>query len=114
MSQNRMRTVPLAEPVGRGADNPVEATPRPNHSGLDLLFTALAAALAVWIVATTVAIARTGWSAVPLIDDWDRWVTYVYDHRSWYWFFRQHADHRLVGPKVLFEIDRVFFQGRGW
>ena len=51
---------------------------------------------------------------MPILDDWYRWSTYSVDHMSLYWLFRQHADHRLALPKVLFEIDRLFFLGRGW
>lgn len=83
-------------------------------SELENLLVLLALALALWILGTTINIARSGWVTIPTADDWDRWLTYVTDHYSAYWFFRQHVDHRLVAPKILFAIDHLVFHARGW
>src|SRR5580700_6139408 len=77
------------------------------------LLTALAVLSALWILLTTINMARLSWAPVPLIDDWDRWITYLTDSRL-DWFWRVHVDHRLVLPKVFFELDHFLFQGRGW
>ena len=77
------------------------------------LLTALAILCAAWILLTTANMARLAWVPVPLIDDWDRWITYLTDSRL-EWFWHEHVDHRLVLPKVLFEVDHFLFAGRGW
>jgi hypothetical protein len=81
---------------------------------LEWLFTALAIGLSLWTLATTVNFTRSAWTPIPTLDDWDRWLTYAADHLSWHWLFVQHADHRLILPKVLFETDHVLFHGRSW
>ena len=78
------------------------------------LLTVLAVALALWILLSTINIVRFGWVAIPVGDDWDRWITYVTDHYSPSWFFREHVDHRLVVAKVLFAVDHLVFHARGW
>ena len=78
------------------------------------LVTFLAVALAVWILLGTIKITLAGWVPAPMADDWDRWDTYVTDHYTSSWFFREHVDHRLVVPKVLFAIDHLEFHARGW
>jgi hypothetical protein len=92
-----------------------EMTPLPKlrSSTLASILTALAVALALWILVTTANIARTGWVPVPVGDDWDRWITYVSDPLP-FWYFREHVDHRLVAPKMLFEVDHFVFHARGW
>ncbi len=79
-----------------------------------VLLTALAVAISLWIFVSTLNVVRAGWIAIPILDDWDRWITYVSDHYNLNWFFREHVDHRLVMPKVLFAIDHLVFHGRGW
>ena len=81
---------------------------------LETLLVILGAALALWILGTTVEIARSGYAAIPTVDDWDRWITYLKDHYSPWWFFQQHFDHRLAAPKLLFAIDHLVFHARGW
>jgi hypothetical protein len=71
-------------------------------------------ALAIWIFATTVNIARTGWVPIPILDDWDRWVAFLTDHYTLEWFFQQHFDHRIASAKLLFVVDHVLFHARGW
>ena len=73
-----------------------------------------AAALSVWVLLTSIAISRAGWVTIPTADDWDRWITYVRDHYTLWWFFQQHVDHRLAAPKVLFAVDHLAFHARGW
>jgi hypothetical protein len=74
----------------------------------------LAILLTVWVLLSTFKVIRAGWVAIPVADDWDRWMTYVSDHYSLGWFFREHVDHRLVVAKVFFAIDHLAFAGRGW
>ncbi len=81
---------------------------------LEWLFVLLAVAIALWIFVTTVNISRAGWIAIPAADDWERWTTYLSDHYSPGWFFREHVDHRLAAPKILFAIDHLVFHARGW
>src|ERR1700683_1060357 len=78
------------------------------------LVTFLAVALAVWILLGTINITRAGWVPAPMADDWDRWDTYVTDHSTFSWFFREHVDHRRVMPKVLCASDHMEFHARGW
>ena len=81
---------------------------------LDPVLVVVAFGLALWIFLTTVNISRLGWVAIPTADDWDRWISYVRDHYSLWWFFQEHVDHRLAAPKVLFAIDHLVFHARGW
>ena len=81
---------------------------------LEFLLMLLAVALALWILATTLNIARVGWVAIPTVDDWDRWIDYLQDHYTLKFFFEQHYDHRLAVPKLLFAIDHLLFHARGW
>ena len=81
---------------------------------LQTLLVALAVALALWIVGTTIYIAHAGWVLIPTVDDWDRWMAYIQDHYTLKWFYEQHYDHRLVAPKLLFMIDHLLFHARGW
>jgi hypothetical protein len=71
-------------------------------------------ALALWTVVTTVNIIRSGWNAVPVVDDWDRWLTYLNRKSIAGWLFAQHYDHRLAAPKLLFMLDAWAFHARGW
>jgi hypothetical protein len=113
MSRRRARKIRRAKPGAGGVDKPgLPAKTRP--SILESCLTALAALLALWILVTTVNVARSGWTSVPIEDDWDRWITYLQAPHSLAWFFKQHLDHRLVVPKVLFEIDHFLFHARGW
>jgi len=81
---------------------------------IDWVLMALAVSLAAWILVTTLQAVRIGWNPLPFSDDWDRWITYVQDHYSIGWFNREHVDHRLVAPKLLFAVDHLLFEGRGW
>lgn len=98
----------------KSPQEPATAAGTTSSSCLELLLAALAAGLALWIFLTTVNISRSGWVAIPTLDDWDRWITYVRDHYTLWWFFQQHVDHRLVAPKLLFAVDHLAFHGRGW
>ena len=91
-----------------------KSLPASTPSRLQTLLVMVTVALALWILATTIIVSRAGWVAIPTADDWDRWRTLVTDHYSLTWFFLQHVDHRLVGPKILFAIDHLVFHGRGW
>lgn len=87
---------------------------RPIQSLFQTLLATLAVALALWIVGSTINIARDGWVPIPTVDDWDRWMAYLQDHYTLKWLFEQHYDHRLVAPKLLFVIDHLLFHARGW
>ena len=65
------------------------------------------------MLVSTLLVVRAGWVAIPVLDDWDRWIT-IAGHYSPSWFFLEHVDHRLVVPKILFAIDHLAFHGRGW
>jgi hypothetical protein len=78
------------------------------------LCVAAAAALTLWIVLTTLNVIRTGWVAIPVADDWDRWITLMRDHYGLGWFFAEHVDHRLVIARLFFTVDHLAFDGRGW
>jgi len=78
------------------------------------LLTAAAAALAIWVVASTIYLVHAGFTRLPVADDWDRWHTLVQDGYGFGWFFRVHVDHRLVVPKLFFAVDHLVFGGDGW
>ena len=102
------RNTPLSSAVPAASPNTT------NASGLAKLFAVIAVAIALWILLSTIAISRSGWFAVPVFDDWDRWITAVASHYSLPWFFIEHVDHRLAAPKILFMVDHLAFHGRGW
>ena len=81
---------------------------------LERIFIALSAAFTAWILLTSANLARVGWTALPVADDWDRWTNFSRYHYTTFYFFQQHVDHRLVVPKLLFAVDHVLFHGRGW
>lgn len=81
---------------------------------LETLVASLGVGLALWIVVTTVNLARVGWAPIPIVNDWDRWAAFLADHYSPWFFFQQHYDHRLVAPKLLFAVDHWLFHARGW
>src|SRR5579864_5923036 len=87
---------------------------RSRSYAIEKLLAALAVVVAIWILLSSIQIARTGWIALPITDDWDRWITYVHDHYTPGWFWQQHVDHRLAVPRVLFAVDHLFFRARGW
>jgi len=78
------------------------------------LLTAAAAALAIWVVVSTIYMVHAGFTRLPVSDDWDRWRTMVDDGYSPGWFFRVHVDHRLVIAKLFFAVDHLVFRGDGW
>ena len=92
--------------------NPDPAEARAQASPLERLLTVLAAVLALWVLVTTANIVRVAWVPVPIGDDWDRWLTYVGAPHILGWLFQQHIDHRLVFPKLLFEIDHFVFHAQ--
>jgi hypothetical protein len=86
----------------------------PGISRLEILSVVLLIGLALWILGTTINLARTGWVAIPITDDLDRWFTFLKERFSVHWFFEQHFDHRLAAPKLLFALDYWLFHSRGW
>jgi hypothetical protein len=90
------------------------AAHRPEVPVAERLLIALAVVLSLWVLLTTINIAREGWAAIPRQDDWDRWYSYFHDHYRLWFFFQQHVDHRLAAPRVLFLIDHLVFAARGW
>ena len=103
--RNERHTPPALIGPGRG---------RVALRAIEWISTLLSVALAAWVLFTTIGVARAGWTAIPIRDDWDRWTTYIQDHYSLAWFFREHIDHRLVVPKILLAVDHLAFHGRGW
>lgn len=110
------RTADAAKlPGGAGADPPdAEDIAPARRPRLEWALVAAASGLALWIVASTMAVIRAGYNPLPAWDEWDRWSTYLTDHYSLFWFFRQHTEHRLAVPKVLFAIDHLVFSARNW
>src|SRR5580700_9324334 len=106
------RNAPMSSAPAAASPN---ATPdTTNVSGLAILFALLAVAIALWILLSTIVISHTGWVTVPVLDDWDRWITSIATHYSPSWFFIEHVDHRLAAPKILFMVDHLVFNGQGW
>jgi hypothetical protein len=91
-----------------------EQSPIKKRPALEMILTMLAIAIAVWIIGTTVNIVRCGWVAIPVVDDWDRWVSYITRNSTAQWLFEQYADHRLAAPRLLFIADELAFHSRGW
>jgi hypothetical protein len=112
--------VPVAQPPDlyyapvRDAAMSGPTAPAAPASMREILLVMLAVALALWILVGSIMVSRAGWVAIPVADDWDRWISYVTDHYTPSWFFREHVDHRLVVPKLLFALDHLVFHARGW
>src|SRR5450755_3567176 len=86
-------------PQPRKTDNSGAAVASGNiidSSSLNTPLTFVAVALALWILVSTILLTRTLWVAIPVADDWDRWISCIRDHYSLSWFFQEHVDHRLV------------------
>lgn len=72
---------------------------------------ALAPAL---IVATTLAAVAAAYQAVPYQDQWANVIEYrelLRDGFSFDWLWRQHNEHRLVFPRLIFLADMVWARG---
>lgn len=86
---------------------------------LEMLAAIVAVAGAGWIVATTLAVIRVGYSPLPFWDEWDRWQSYLIHRYTPAWFFLQHNEHRLAAPELPagheITIDVIAEdKGRGW
>lgn len=68
----------------------------------------LALMLGLYIVATTTGMTIRCWSAVPF---WDQWENLIFgpDQILSTWLFRQHNEHRILFPRLVFAIDTFAF-----
>lgn len=96
----------------------VPEKPPPSHSTgrlrLESGLCLVAAGLTLWIVATTLAVIRSGYVPLPAWDEWDLWSSYLTQHYSLRGFLQQHNEHRLLVPGLLFALDHLAFHAREW
>jgi hypothetical protein len=90
---------------------PVAGGPR---TVAELILAEIAAALALWVVLSTLATIHAGYSALPYWDEWDPWHSYLRQGHSLSWFFALHNDHRIAVPRLFFALDHLLFGGRRW
>lgn len=71
--------------------------------------------VAAAIVANTLIWTWRLWTPLPFWDQWDTladYAAYKADGPSWAMLFKQHMEHRLVFPRLLFLADLELFGGR--
>src|SRR5262249_39400811 len=78
-----------------------KADPGPNEVRIARAAQIFTAAVALWVVASTLVIVRAGYSALPFWDEWDRWQRYLLYGYSSPFFFEQHNEHRIAAPALL-------------
>jgi hypothetical protein len=65
---------------------------------------AIVAVCGLFVVAMTLRMAVLGWSPVPFWDQWRNLVSGRF--LSWSWLVKQHNEHRLFVPRLIFWLDR--------
>ncbi len=83
----------------------VEGSPQKARFDAELAIAAVVvAACGLFVVAVTLHMVIVNWSPVPLGDQWEDLVT----GRSitWSWLVKQHNEHRLFVPRLIFWLDR--------
>jgi hypothetical protein len=107
-----MASEPARISLIRGARN-VTGGARLNLSRrLDLALSILAAAIALWVLITTVIIIQNAYFPIPLFDGWDHWRLYLLYGKYSSFLFVQHNEHRIALARVFFYIDHSFFRAR--
>ena len=72
----------------------------------------LAAAAGLYIFLSTVLMVVWCWTAIPYQDQWDNLILSfreIWQSGPLTWLFRQHNEHRIAVPRLLFAIDRFLF-----
>ena len=65
---------------------------------------AIVAVCGLFVVVTTLRMVIIGWSPTPF---WDQWFSLVSGQSlSWSWLVKQHNEHRIFLPRLIFWLDR--------
>jgi hypothetical protein len=65
---------------------------------------AIVAVCGIFVVVTTLRMVILGWSPAPFWDQWDSLMSGR--SLSWSWLVKQHNEHRIFLPRLIFWLDR--------